>query len=96
MKNRPDPDRLDDENPEWTAEDFRRAIPFSDLPASEQEKLRSLKKHRGPQKTPTKQLVSIRLSQDVVSNLRASGRGWQARVDEHLRAWLQRNKRKRA
>jgi hypothetical protein len=26
------PDRIDDENPEWTAEDFARAVPFSALP----------------------------------------------------------------
>jgi uncharacterized protein (DUF4415 family) len=96
MKNRPDPELLDDENPEWTPQDFERAISFSELPISEQEKLRSLKKHRGPQKAPTKQLVSIRLSQDVVSKLRASGQGWQARVDKHLREWLAQRPRKRA
>ncbi len=96
MKNKPDPELVDNENPEWTAEDFQRAIPFSQLPVSEQEKLRSLVRRRGPQKTPTKQLVSIRLSPDVVSKLRASGRGWQARVDEHLRQWLSGKERKRA
>ncbi len=96
MKSRPNPEMIDDDNPEWTAEDFKRAIPFAALPAEEQEKLRSLSRHRGPQKAPTKELISIRLSQDVVSRLRASGRGWQARVDEHLREWLKQPKRKRA
>jgi len=84
------------ESREWTAEDFKRAIPFSALPAEEQEKLLSLKRHRGPQKTPTKEPISIRLSQDVVSKLRASGRGWQAPVDQYLREWLNGPKRKRA
>jgi uncharacterized protein (DUF4415 family) len=79
-----------------TAEDFEQFVPFSALPQDEQEKLLSLKNHRGPQKTPTKELISIRLSRDVVSKLRASGRGWQARVDEHLRQWLKEGKRKRA
>ncbi len=96
MRKRPEPEMINDENPEWTAEDFKKAVPLSALPKSEQDKLLSLKKHRGPQKTPTKELISIRLSQDVVSKLRASGRGWQARVDEHLRQWLNRSKRKRA
>jgi uncharacterized protein (DUF4415 family) len=81
---------------ELTAEDFEQLVPFSALPPDEQEKLRSLKRHRGLQKTPTKELISIRLSRDVVSKLRASGSGWQARVDEHLREWLNRPKRKRA
>jgi uncharacterized protein (DUF4415 family) len=43
---------------------------------------------RGPQKAPTKELISIRLSRDVVESLRTSGRGWQARVDMMLRKWL--------
>ena len=96
MKKRPNPEMVDNENPEWTNEDFRGAIPFSALPVEEQEKRRSLRKHRGLQKTPTKELISIRLSRDVVSKLRASGRGWQARVDERLREWLNEPKRKRA
>ena len=81
---------------ELTAEDFKEFVPFSALPGDEQEKLRSLRKHRGPQKTPTKELISIRLSRDVVSKLRASGRGWQARVDARLREWLDEPKPKRA
>ena len=96
MKKRPNPEMVDDENPEWTGEDFKRAIPFATLPAEEQEKLRSLKRHRGPQKTAPKELISIRLSRDVVSKLRGSGRGWQARVDHHLREWLNEPNRKRA
>lgn len=89
MKRSPNPERIDAENPEWTKEDFARAVPFSQLPESLQEKLRSLKKARGPQKAPTKEMISIRLSRDVVDRLRASGRGWQARVDAHLRKWVQ-------
>ena len=46
---------------ELPAEDFKRAVPFSKLPESLQEKLRSLKT-RGPQKTPTKEMISIRHS----------------------------------
>ncbi len=73
----------DPDNPEWTAEKFARSIKFKDLPASLQRTLTRPK--RGPQKAPTKTLVSMRLSQDVLQALRATGEGWQVRVDEALR-----------
>ena len=40
---------------------------------------------RGPQKAPTKKLVSLRLDPDVLDHFRAQGPGWQARVNEALR-----------
>lgn len=43
------------------------------------------RRSRGPQKTPTKQLVSIRLDRDVVAYFRKRGAGWQQRVNETLR-----------
>lgn len=51
----------------------------------------SLKKKlgvRGPQKAPIKERITIRLSQEVVEQFRASGEGWQTRVDAALREWL--------
>jgi uncharacterized protein (DUF4415 family) len=76
----------DRENPEWTRADFVRAVPFDGLPSALQVALSSRK--RGPQKTPRKVPVSIRLSPEVVQAFRASGAGWQARVDEILRAHI--------
>ena len=73
----------DSDNPEWTKEDFARSIRFKDLPESLQRTLSKGK--RGPQKAPTKVLVSMRLSRDVVQALRATGDGWQVRADEALR-----------
>lgn len=35
-----------------------------------------------------KQRITIRLSPDVVEQFRASGPGWQSRVDAALRDWL--------
>ena len=97
MKERPNPEMVDADNPEWTRQDFDRAVPFSGLPKPLQAKLRSLKKPRGPQKAPTKEVVTIRLSQDVVKQLRASGPGWQTRVDSALREWIEKQpKRRRA
>jgi uncharacterized protein (DUF4415 family) len=40
---------------------------------------------RGPQKAPTKKLVSLRLSPEVVEHFKASGPGWQTRIDSTLR-----------
>ncbi len=43
---------------------------------------------RGKQKAPTKEAVSIRLDQDVLAHYRASGRGWQSRINETLRQYI--------
>jgi uncharacterized protein (DUF4415 family) len=102
------PERVDEDNPEWTAADFARAIPFSALPKSEQKMLLSLKgttvRHvsdaeheaqrkrrqgeRGKQVAPTKKMVTMRLSADVLEHFRATGPGWQTRIDEYLRKWI--------
>jgi uncharacterized protein (DUF4415 family) len=39
---------------------------------------------RGPQKAPTKVRVSLRLSREVVEYFRATGDGWQTRMDGEL------------
>jgi len=39
---------------------------------------------RGPQKAPTKKLVSLRLSPEVIDHFKASGPGWQTRIDSTL------------
>jgi uncharacterized protein (DUF4415 family) len=46
---------------------------------------RERRKLRGPQKAPTKTPVSIRIDTDLVERLRATGPGWQGRVNEALR-----------
>ena len=43
---------------------------------------------RGPQRQPTKVPVSIRLSPEVVEYFKASGKGWQGRIDEALREYM--------
>jgi uncharacterized protein (DUF4415 family) len=72
---------------EIAAEDVALFKPFSALPETEQKMLLKLRK-RGPQKTPKKVPISIRLSPDVAEGLRATGSGWQGRADEALRSWL--------
>jgi len=73
----------DAENPEWTKADFARAKRFHELPPALQRALKRGK--RGPQKAPTKELISVRLSPDVLTALRATGEGWQSLIDETLR-----------
>lgn len=49
---------------------------------------------RGPQKKPTKERITIRLSPEVVQSFRATGDGWQTRVDAALRDWLKSHRTK--
>ena len=46
---------------------------------------------RGPQQSPTKQLVSVRYSPEVLQYFKATGTGWQTRMNEALLEWV--NKR---
>ena len=47
---------------------------------------------RGAQKAPVKERTTIRLSPDVVQRFRATGDGWQTRVDVALQDWLKTHK----
>ena len=47
---------------------------------------------RGPQKLPTKERITIRLSKDVLNFFRSSGDGWQTRVDQALHDWMKRHR----
>ena len=70
------------DNPELTKEDFAKARPFAEaLP----ELAASIRKGRGPNKAPTKKLVSLRLSGQVIDAYRAKGPGWQSKIDADLR-----------
>lgn len=86
MNRKPAPERLDTNNPEWTAEEVVSAKSFSDLNASLRKKLAS--RTRGPQKAPTKTQVSVRLSTEVLDYFKASGSGWQTRMDEALKEYV--------
>jgi len=70
------------DNPEWTAEDFAKAKPFAEVFP---ELAASIRRGRGPNKAPTKKLVSLRLSGQVIEAYKAGGPGWQSRIDADLR-----------
>lgn len=75
----------DGEVRELTAEDLRGFKPAAEvLPAALFKKLGG----RGPQKAPTKERISIRVSGDVLASFRATGDGWQTRIDAALKDWL--------
>jgi uncharacterized protein (DUF4415 family) len=67
---------------ELTSEDMKEFKPIHEagLPDSLMKKLGV----RGPQKAPTKIRVSVRLSREVVDYFRATGAGWQTRLDQEL------------
>ncbi|AZY48846.1 BrnA antitoxin family protein [Bordetella avium] len=50
--------------------------------------LKQMKRMGRPKAEVTKERISIRLSPDVLESFRATGAGWQTRVDAALRDWL--------
>jgi hypothetical protein len=47
------------------------------LPRETAAAVRGYRGQRGPQKSPTKELTSLRIDRDVVAAYRATGAGWQ-------------------
>ena len=43
---------------------------------------------RGPQKTPLKEPITVRYSSEVIKYFRSTGRGWQSRMDNVLKEWV--------
>lgn len=92
MKKKPNKSKSSWADPEdgavWTQEQLERA----ELAVGEKV-LRpaagTLTRPRGrPKKENPKELVRIRLSPEVVRHFRASGKGWQTRIDEALKAMV--------
>jgi len=74
----------DGEVRELTAHDIAQFRPAHEvLPVALQEKLGM--RRRGPQKTPIKEVTTIRLDADIMRSLRQAGAGWQTRVNAVLR-----------
>lgn len=68
--------------PELTNEQMARLRPASEVVPHIVEEYR---RTRGQQKAPVKAQVTLRLDQDVVEHFRATGRGWQTRLNAALR-----------
>lgn len=71
------------DNPEWTEEDFRLARPFREVFP---ELAASIARNRGrPVAENPKKQVTLRLDADLIERYKASGKGWQSRINEDLR-----------
>jgi len=71
------------DNPEWTEEDFRQARPFAEVFP---ELAESIRRARGrPAVELPKRQISLRLDPDVIDAFKATGKGWQARMNDALR-----------
>lgn len=72
----------DPDAPEWTNEDWARARPAIEVAP---ELVEWSRRTRGKQKAPVKEIISIRLDPDITAHFRASGPGWQTRLNDTLR-----------
>ena len=93
---KPDPESLDDDNPEWTREDMAKARPASEvLPGLIGQKATDELMRRGrgrPQKDDKKVSTTVRLDPDVLEAFQQEGKGWQTRINEVLRQHIHHQK----
>jgi uncharacterized protein (DUF4415 family) len=75
------------DTPEFTEEEMATAKPFAEVFP---ELAASAKRVRGKQRTPTKQLISLRLDRAVIEAFKAGGPGWQRRMNEALKGTVRR------
>jgi uncharacterized protein (DUF4415 family) len=89
--------RPDEENPEWTKDDFARARPAAEmLPEFIGKKATEelIRRSRGrPPKADRKVNQTLRLDPDVLEAFRQEGSGWQARINQVLREHMPRRPR---
>jgi uncharacterized protein (DUF4415 family) len=67
---------------ELTDADFARARPAEEV---HPDIVAWYRRTRGPQRAPTKQLVSLRLDRDIIEHFRKRGSGWQRVINDTLR-----------
>jgi uncharacterized protein (DUF4415 family) len=80
----------DADNPPTRPEDWESGIatPGGGVEAT----VEIIRRRRGKQRTPLKVPTTIRLDADVLTALKASGKGWQTRVNEVLREYVERHR----
>ena len=86
---KPDAERIDEDNPEITREELRRARPASEvLPGLIGQKATDELMRRGrgrPHKEEKKVSTTVRLDPDVLEAFQQQGKGWQTRINQVLR-----------
>ena len=78
----------DPNKPEWTEEMFARARPAREFFSAEVYAELCAMRQRGPKEKPLKVPTTIRFDADVLAALKASGKGWQTRVNDAVKDWL--------
>ena len=63
---------------------FKYARPTREIMPEFVEAWEKMRGQRGPQKTPTKERVGLRLDRTIVDHFRKSGPGWQSRINDVL------------
>jgi uncharacterized protein (DUF4415 family) len=89
MAKKPDPFMIDEDNPEWTAKETAEARPFAEVFPDQ---FASWKRRGRPPVEAPKVHIGFRLAADVVAGIRATGRGYNARVEKILREAIARGR----
>lgn len=77
----------DDDDAVWTEDHFRRAAIYHGTKLIRPADGTWTKPGRPPSENPKKQ-VTLRLDPDVIEKFRATGKGWQSRINAELRKSL--------
>ncbi len=79
----PKQDEPDKDSPEWTENQWKRAKRLDDLPGL------AAKVRRGrPPLEDRKVALKLRIDPDIVARFKAEGPGYQTRMNDALREWL--------
>ncbi len=89
---KPNPYLVDEENPEWAAEDFKKARPARELlheifSKDVADGMLAPKTGR-PLGSGVKSSTTVRFDKDILDTFKATGKGWQTRMNNALREWL--------
>lgn len=80
----------DGEVRELAAEDLKRFRPSTEVIPDVVEAFERMRGERGPQKSPVKERIGLRLDREVLDHFRHTGPGWQSRINdvlaEHIKA----------
>jgi len=85
MARKPNPEPIDEENPEWTENMIREAHPAAEVVP----KVVAAHRRGRPVKEDKKRQLTLRLSPEVVDYFKSTGPGWQTRVDEALKEYVE-------
>ncbi len=85
MSKKTNPELIDEENPEWTKQMLKQARPASEVVP----KVVEARRRGRPLKSGKKRQLTLRLSPEVVDYFKSSGPGWQTRMDEVLKEYVE-------